>query len=158
MGTSKKPKHTNKEQEAILSLKKELELVYKDFIKCVFCTTSDSSFAVIKIDDEMKRLASSVDLRLNTIIERFSDFYDDSFTSGRGNFLVARLRGLTAPNVQDLAGGEWMAAKAQESVGAGLFVDRGRQLKMTFMDSGKKQGRAGIAASGPIKAHVKTAN
>ena len=98
----------------------------------------------------MKKLGTEVDLKLNRVIERLSDFYDDRLINPKGTYLIGKTKGL-ASNAQ-----ESIAGITKENKGVGLFADNGRLLtKMAFMDTNTRKP---LTSNGPIKAHTKPFN
>lgn len=81
------------EQELLLTIKRELELIYKDFIRCVFHDAKEGKFHNQLIDkNEIERLAGMVDIKLNSIIEKVADYCEDRLEPTKEAFLIAKLK------------------------------------------------------------------
>lgn len=81
------------EQELLLTVKRELELVYKDFIRCVFHDSKEGFFALLILDkSEIDRLAGMVDIKLNSVLEKVTDYCEDRLEPTKEAFLIARLK------------------------------------------------------------------
>ncbi len=151
------------EQEIILSAKKELELMYKDFIRCVFHDSSSGTrLCALRVDKaEVQRLAGTIDARLNGIIEKLADYCDEQLEPVKASCLVAKLKKETMTPHHKGAGEKQQALAYMPPPPEQPFTKRVAQLQTPVGlgkthtplrdSSGKKQSPTHFPIKGPVR-------